>query len=115
MSHKSRIRKPVRSDDLARKDAIIKDVIHNKMAPFLKAKEQSAAEQLNEKLKHLIEDVRKSMLPIMEQAGKTGLFNTEANRSILASLLIERFDKMDKDELVNTITMIMTEEILNSL
>lgn len=115
MSHKSRIRKPVTSDTKAMHEAIVSDVIGNKMANILKPKQQSDMDLLNAKLKQTITEVREGMKPVLEAAKGTLMFNTEANRSILASLLLERFDKYSHDELVNTVTMIMAEEILNSL
>lgn len=115
MSYKSRIRKPVSSDDKARQANIVNDVIDNKMANILKPKQQSDVDVLNAKLKQTINEVRDGLKPVLEAASKTGMFNHEANRSILAGLLLERMDKYTHDELVNTITMILTEEILNSL
>lgn len=113
MSHKSRIRRPLNGEQ-QNKHAQMVSAGLQKMAPFLKTNSSlSANDMLIQKVMHVHKEVAASMLPIVQAANASGLVDHTAAREMFARLYLERFDKFTKDELVTTLSMLVTEEAMN--
>lgn len=113
MSNRSRIRKPLSGDALTRHNDMVADGLH-KMSHILQPKVKSDMDNLADKVQHIIQTVALQMKPIIEESKKAGLVDHEAARAMFAKLFIEQFDKLEKDELVNALAMVLTELTISS-